>query len=173
MPQFWKSVGTLSGFNYWKGPSEDFAYGIAKDSKGDFYICGSTYSYGAGNYDAVIIKRNSTYNDVWNMTWGTSFLEDCKGITLDDRDNIYIVGYTYGLGAGNYDAFLVKFGIDTDGDGYTDDIETDAGTDPENPNSYPGKIPGFDIVIVIITLTTIIGLLALTIKLKKAREFNF
>ncbi|TFF86248.1 MAG: hypothetical protein EU551_01990 [Promethearchaeota archaeon] len=199
--RIWKNTGTTPGWAHFRGSSEDFAYGIDKDSNGDFLLCGSTYSYGEGNYDAIVIKYNSSYSYMYNFTFGTSSYDNTRGIALDGNDNIYIAGSTQGFGAGNSDAYLAKFGIDEDNDGlthdqevytyftnpcdadhdndgYTDGAEVDAGTNPLDPNDYPGattttEIPGFDLITVLITLMGVIGLLTLTFKLKAQQKIKF
>ncbi|TFF88064.1 MAG: hypothetical protein EU549_03715 [Promethearchaeota archaeon] len=98
----------------------------------------------------------------WNMTWGPSGYDFAIKIELDDRKNIYLVGTTISYGSGGKDAFVLKFGIDSDGDGLTDDTEiyttetspydtdtdndgtsdsdeVDGGTNPLDPSSYPGQ----------------------------------
>jgi uncharacterized delta-60 repeat protein len=198
-PKFLKTTGSTSSWSYFRGDSYDYGYDIAKDSNGDIFIAGSTYSYGAGHYDALIIKYAENYTKLWNFTYGSSNYETCRAIEIDGRDNIYIAGL-YTVGAGNYSAYLVKFGLDEDGDGltydeevftyftnphtedfdmdgYSDGAEVDAGTNPLDPNDYPGattttEIPGFELITVIITLIGIIGLLGLIFKLKNQQKIK-
>ncbi|MHA1233150.1 MAG: SBBP repeat-containing protein [Candidatus Helarchaeota archaeon] len=44
LSRFWKNSGSISGWSYFIGNSEDFGNDIAKDSKGNFFVCGTTLS---------------------------------------------------------------------------------------------------------------------------------
>lgn len=157
-----------AGAILWRGDGEDMGYDIARDSYGNFFICGSTTSYGAGGYDAVIVKYNSKYQPQWNMTWGTNLTDNSREIAIDTRNNIYIAGTTSSYGAGGSDAFLAKFGVDSDGDGYTDDQETLAGTSPYDPADYPSApIPGFPLGYILLAFFMILGVWSVFIKLRE------
>lgn len=160
MTRLSKATGAVSVTAYWGGDGEDFGYGLARDSSGNFLIAGSTSSYGEGIYDAFIAKYDSPYSSQWNVTWGGIASDLCRDIALDARDNAYIVGSTYNYGSGNTDAFLAKYGIDSDGDGYTIDQELVAGTDPDDPTDYPGApIPGFQYSYILLAIIMLLGVL--------------
>ncbi len=194
--RFAQTNGASSGWEAWRGPIQDYGYGIAKDSNGSFFLCGSTWT--GANLDAVIVKYNSSYDRQWNLTMGTpDLLDEAKEIALDSRDNIYIVGNTESYGAGVQDAFLAKYGLDpdTDGltndeenftygtnstdpdsddDGYTDGAEVSAGTDPTDPNDYPstGGIPGFQIGYILLGFLLILGVLMFLTKSKNLNKIT-
>jgi hypothetical protein len=123
----------------WGGYNNDYGYGIALDSMSDVFITGSTgstFSYGAGAYDVLLVKYDSNGNQIWNKTWGGSAKDYGRGIALDSSGNAFITGYTESLGAGNWDAFLLKYGIDTDEDGLSDGDEVNIhGTNPNNADT--------------------------------------
>jgi len=93
----------------WGGPAQDFAEGVAVDLAGNIYITGYTYSIGEGDWDAFLVKYDSSGTRLWNTTWGGSEYDHGNGVATDLEDNIYIVGATSNFGAGNVDAFLVKY----------------------------------------------------------------
>tara|TARA_B100000749_G_scaffold280894_1_gene280459 strand:+ start:9514 stop:12927 length:3414 start_codon:yes stop_codon:yes gene_type:complete len=115
--------------------SLDTGRSVALDSLGNIYVGGRTgASLGeanAGNYDILVAKFNSAglldtsfgggdgIAQLGNVTIGSgaSGAEILSDIFIDENDNIFIGGSTYGsLGeanAGNYDAFVAK--MDSDG----------------------------------------------------------
>jgi len=109
-----KQFGTTSG---------DYAKAVAIDSTGNIYITG--YTYGTftnetkvGGYDGFLAKYSSDGTQVFVKQFGTTSSDIFTGITIDNNNNIYLAGYTYGqFGTdqriGSYDIVVLKF--DTNG----------------------------------------------------------
>ena len=95
----------------WGGPSGECGYGVAVVGD-DVYVTGDTESYGAGSRDVLLIKYDSSGHQLWNTTWGGADTDRGLGVDVDS-DGIYVAGNTDSYGAGDYDAFLVKY--DSDG----------------------------------------------------------
>jgi hypothetical protein len=177
-------------YNWWKDSGQEGATGIAMDADENLYICGYTDSIAVGSYDAIITQYSSSLGHQWNMTWGGSQYEEARDIKLDNRGNIYVAGSTQSFGAAGYNAFILKYAIDSDGDGLTDDdeldvydtnpsdvdsdndgysdgVEASADTSPLDPNDYPGAgIPGFQMSYMLLGLILVAGLLMLRPKFK-------
>jgi hypothetical protein len=117
------SDGNLLWYKTWGGYNEDRGRGIAVDGSGNAFITGYTYSYGEGNSDEFLLKYDTSGNLLWNITWGGSDYDSGKGIALDDSGNAFITGSTNSYGAGSSDAFLLRYELDTDGDGMSDGWE--------------------------------------------------
>jgi hypothetical protein len=86
----------------------DLGHGIAIDNLDNIIIAGSTSSFGAGKSDIWAIKYHSNGTLIWNATLGWNNDEVGNDIVLDNQNNIFIAGTTNSVGAGNYDALLVK-----------------------------------------------------------------
>ncbi len=120
-----KNIGTWTKLMGVSGTGT-YAYEIANDSSGNFYVTGWTkgsldgqpYS-GATNEDYLfIVKYNSAWIKQWTRLLGVNNVNThAWGITIDTGGNVYATGNTYGAldgevftgGSGNSDLFIVKF----------------------------------------------------------------
>ena len=90
------------------GNNYDFAYSVIQTTDGNYVLVGRTWSYGAGWFDAYLIKTNQNGDTLWTKTYGGSG-KDGGGSVKQTTDGGYIFTGQY-----NYtDVYLVK----TDGDG--------------------------------------------------------
>jgi tetratricopeptide (TPR) repeat protein len=128
--------GNLLWYKTWGGSGSDYGEGISLDASGNAFITGDTRSYGAGNYDVFFLKYDSSGNLLWYKTWGGSDNDRGYGIAVDSSGNAFITGYTDSYGEGYSDAFLLKYGFDTDDDGLSDLDEVNIYfTDPNNADT--------------------------------------
>ncbi len=97
----------------------DRSNSVAVDCFDNVYIAGYTQGNlagtNAGNYDAFVVKFDSSGKQLWSQQIGSSGLDDSKSLAVNSYGNVCITGWTYGsLGgpnAGDYDAFLIKFAV--------------------------------------------------------------
>jgi uncharacterized delta-60 repeat protein len=93
----------------WGGSDDDIGYDIEIDSNDNFYVIGTTKSYGSGSGDIILIKFDSSGNVIWNQTWGNSLNDEGSGLALDSNGDIYVLGKTTSYGAGEDDIVLIKY----------------------------------------------------------------
>jgi len=93
----------------WGGSNVEYGYGVDMDSNNNAYLCGKTYSFGAGGWDAFLVKYDSAGNQLWNVTWGGSNDDGSYSVAVDSANGAYLCGETSSFGAGSYDAFLAKY----------------------------------------------------------------
>lgn len=93
----------------WGGDNWEEGNGVAVDSSDNVYFTGATASFGAGGYDLVLLKYNSSGGLQWNTTWGGIGDDGGIGVAMDLTDNIYVTGSTESFGAGADDLVLVKY----------------------------------------------------------------
>jgi uncharacterized delta-60 repeat protein len=105
----YNSSGDQQWNRTWGGTEADGARSIATDTSGNIYMAGYTSSFGAEGWDVLLVKYNSSGDQQWNATWGGSGYEQANGAAADPSGNVYVGGYTYSFGAGDLDAFLVKY----------------------------------------------------------------
>ena len=92
---------TLGGIN------NDTGNSIAVDSSGNVYVTGYTGSQGAGGYDILIAKYNTSGVIQWQRTFGGIDIDVGAGIAVDSSGNVYVTGYT--VSAGAYDILIAKY----------------------------------------------------------------
>ena len=88
--------------------SDDQGWSIAVDGSGNVYITGYTNSSGAGSYDILIAKYDTTGAYQWQRTLGSTANDQGTGVAVDGSGNVYIIAYTAG-----YDIVMAK--LPTDG----------------------------------------------------------
>ena len=94
----------------YKGPgnSNDVAYAVAVDASGNVYVTGFSVGSGTGT-DYATIKYNASGAQQWVARYGPGNDNDyATGIAVDGSGNVYVTGYSIGLGAG-YDYATIKY----------------------------------------------------------------
>ena len=93
---------TLGGSDYDRGTS------VAVGSDGSVYVCGYTKSAGAGDYDALIAKFNSSGTLQWQKTLGGSDYDRGNSVAIGSDGSVYVCGYTKSAGAGSDDVLIAR-----------------------------------------------------------------
>jgi uncharacterized delta-60 repeat protein len=105
--------GTIQWQTTLGGAYVDRGYGIAVDGDGNVYITGRTRSSGAGDYDVLIAKYNTSGTIQWQRTLGGASGDFGYGIAVDGDGNVYITSQSASSGAGGFDVLIAKY--DTSG----------------------------------------------------------
>jgi uncharacterized delta-60 repeat protein len=106
----YNSSGTVQWKRLLGGSSSEVFYAVEVDSSDNIFVGGYTASDGAGNYDFLMAKYNSSGVLQFDKTLGGSNQEFSQGgIAIDSSDNVIFSFYTNSVGAGNYDAGIVKY----------------------------------------------------------------
>jgi hypothetical protein len=108
----WLFKTDASGNELWNktfgGIYSDVSYSGSQTNDGGYIITGFTTSYGAGEYDAWLIKTDANGNELWNKTYGGGD-SDFGWSVLQTNDSGYVLtGYTESYGAGEEDAWLIR-----------------------------------------------------------------
>jgi hypothetical protein len=90
------------------GSDLDDAMSVQQTSDGGYIFTGSTWSYGAGEYDVYLVKTDSTGRESWYKTFGGSDWDLSRSVQQTDDGGYILTGYTRSFGAGWFDVYLIR-----------------------------------------------------------------
>ncbi|MDX2360818.1 MAG: T9SS type A sorting domain-containing protein [Crocinitomicaceae bacterium] len=102
------SSGVVQWSKTYGGSSYDFAYTVEETSDNGFILGATTNSFGAGDWDAYLIKTDSTGVLQWSKTYGLSGEDRVQSATQTSDGGYILCGRSNSFGAGNFDATLHK-----------------------------------------------------------------
>jgi hypothetical protein len=105
----YNSVGTLQLQTMLDGSARDSGDAISVGSSGYLYALGHTESSGAGGWDFLIVKYDSSGAIQWQRTLGGSSDDTGVFLSLDSEENVYVTGYSRSAGTGLYSALVAKY----------------------------------------------------------------
>ena len=103
------SSGTVQWQKTLGGSRDDYGQSVAVAPDGSVYVCGHAYSAGVGECDFLLVKFSSSGTVQWQKTLGGGKGDYGKSVAVAPDGSVYICGFTYSAGAGDYDFFLAKF----------------------------------------------------------------
>ncbi len=93
--------------------NDDWAFSVQQTSDDGYILAGYTRSFGAGFYDAFLVKTDANGNIIWAKTYGGPDYDDASSVQQTSDGGYIVAGYTRSFGAGLSNVFLIK----TDADG--------------------------------------------------------
>jgi hypothetical protein len=90
------------------GPDIDVAYSVCQTSDGGYIATGYTFSFGAGQQDAYLVRINSAGDTVWTRTFGGASMDGAHFVREASDHGYVIAGYTESLGGGGKNMYLIK-----------------------------------------------------------------
>jgi uncharacterized delta-60 repeat protein len=119
--------GNLQWAKTYGGTDYDEAYSVQQTSDGGYILAGYTSSFGAGGYDAFLVKTDANGNLQWAKIYGGTYWDEASSVQQTSDGGYILAGFTASFGAGGYDAFLVK----TDANGNLQWAKIYGGTDED------------------------------------------
>jgi predicted secreted protein len=98
------------------GTNTDILYSTCETSDGGFIAAGYTYSFGAGQQDAYLVKTYGNGDAAWTRTFGGSSMDGAHFVREAIDGGYVIAGYTESFGGGGKNVYLIK----TDTAGYAE-----------------------------------------------------
>ncbi|NPV58943.1 MAG: hypothetical protein HPY75_04680, partial [Actinobacteria bacterium] len=102
------SSGNPQGQGIFNFSADDVAATVQQTVDGGYIMAGYTNSFGAGGYDAYLVKTDSYLNSQWHKTFGGAGEEAAYSVQQTTDGGYILAGYTTSSGAAGYDAYLVK-----------------------------------------------------------------
>jgi uncharacterized delta-60 repeat protein len=111
-PHVWvlklNSTGGIQWQKTYGGTKNDYESSVKQTSDGGYIVAGYTNSFGAGGYDAWVLKLNSTGGVQWQNTYGSTGTNYAWSVQQTSDGGYIVAGYTNSSGAGGYDAWVFK-----------------------------------------------------------------
>ncbi len=108
----WLVKASANGDSVWArtfgGRGEEGGYSVQQTDDGGFVIGGVTSSFGAGGYDAWLVRTDENGDSLWSRTFGGSENDIAQGVLQTPDGGFLIGGTTFSFGAGAGDFWLVR-----------------------------------------------------------------
>jgi hypothetical protein len=86
----------------------DSVFSIQQTQDGGYIALGETYSFGAGDYDILVMKLDSAGAVTWQKAYGGSSRESAHSIGQTTDGGYILAGGTHSFGTGERDAWILK-----------------------------------------------------------------
>ncbi len=108
------ATGNVTWQKIFGGSDNDYARSIQQTADGGYIVAGYTNSFGAGSWDAYVLKLDATGNATWTKTFGGSNNDWAYSIQQVSDGGYIVAGITDSSGAGSYDAYVLKLNASGD-----------------------------------------------------------
>ena len=89
------------------GPNSDEAHSVQETADGGFVVAGSTYSFGAGNFDGYLIRTGPRGELIWTKTLGGTGDDGAWSVAPAVGGGFFVAGYRSSA-TGDRDVLLVR-----------------------------------------------------------------
>lgn len=107
------SLGAEQWSQTYGGKKGDRCFSIALADDGGYVLAGQTYSVGAGDRDAHVVKTKASGEKEWSREFGGPASDVAHSVIKTNDGHFLVTGYTTSLAANGDDPYLIK--IDAQG----------------------------------------------------------
>ncbi len=101
--------GNLLWAKAYRGGNDEIAHSLIRTPDGCYLVGGWTQSFGAGNWDYLVIKIDESGNLIWAKTYGGAGHDDyIFSLTETSDGGFAIAGASFSFGAGERDFLVIK-----------------------------------------------------------------
>jgi len=100
--------GNLVWSRTYGGSNDDYGYCVQQTFDGGFIMAGATKSFGAGGFDAYLVRIDINGNFMWSRTYGGAADDFAYSVQQTADSGFVLTGYTDSFGSGMSDVYLVK-----------------------------------------------------------------
>lgn len=97
----------------YRGNGTDWLFDVRQTVDSSYIVCGSTNSFGVGEYDAWILKLDDEGVVMWQKTYGGTGNDRFTAFIETQDDGYIVAGNTESFGGGQYDIWVMK--LDSEG----------------------------------------------------------
>jgi len=90
------------------GSQHEWESTVKQTTDGGYILAGTTETYGAGSYDAYLVKTDSNGDEIWSNTFGGSNVDRARSVLQASDGGYILLGWTSSFGAGKSDVYMVK-----------------------------------------------------------------
>ena len=102
------SVGDTLWTKIIGGTNSEVGTCVLQTSDSDCIVYGYTSSFGAGCYDVLLVKTDSSGNPLWSKTYGGNDYDTGWSMQQTNDGGYIMSASTRSFGQGNYDVYLIK-----------------------------------------------------------------
>ncbi|PCH97829.1 MAG: hypothetical protein COB85_02440 [Bacteroidetes bacterium] len=100
--------GAVQWTKTYGGAGFDYGYSVQQTTNNGFIIAGYTYSFGAGDANAYLIKIDNVGNSEWASFFGGNDDDELRSVEQTTDGGYIVAGYSKSFGNGKEDVFVVK-----------------------------------------------------------------
>lgn len=102
------AAGAIEWQKMYGGTGADWPSCIFQTSDGGYFVCGYSYSFGAGDADFWLLKLSNSGDMEWQKVYGGAGYDQASSAQQTTDGGYIVAGRTTSFGTGEYDAWVLK-----------------------------------------------------------------